>query len=324
MRRGDRRALWIAGAVAMALGYAWSFWLPFNKNLWTPSYVLWTAGIACWVLGLCHELVDRRGWPAWGRAFGVNAIAAYAGSAFLLYALVATGWLEPLYRHAFADWMTPRFGPYVPSLAYALAFVAAMCAVPTHMFFQLKGAYGLRTFSALWRTWFLLWFSAIALVFFLLAILYLGTCLLVILGNLVNVPAAMGEIISGAFNPEGVAGGVLGVLIIGFQRAAFSNEAGVGSILHLKERHQPFVAWSLDSGARIKGEAPVAIAPVQPVAALEADPMASAAHPASAAPSSASAPSESPAIRFPFVLFVVLACLAGVTFFWLARRKPAS
>ena len=73
----------------------------------------------------CGPRPSRRGWPAWGRAFGVNAIAAYAGSAFLLYALVATGWLEPLYRRGFADWMTPRFGPYVPSLAYALAFWAA-------------------------------------------------------------------------------------------------------------------------------------------------------------------------------------------------------
>jgi AGCS family alanine or glycine:cation symporter len=62
-----------------------------------------------------------------------------------------------------------------------------------------------------------------------MAILYLGTCLLVILGNIPNIPAAIGTIITGAFNPEGVAGGALGVLIIGFQRAAFSNEAGVGS-----------------------------------------------------------------------------------------------
>jgi len=62
-----------------------------------------------------------------------------------------------------------------------------------------------------------------------MAILYVGACLLVIVGNITNVPWAIGEIISGAFAPEGVAGGVLGVLIIGFQRAAFSNEAGVGS-----------------------------------------------------------------------------------------------
>ena len=62
-----------------------------------------------------------------------------------------------------------------------------------------------------------------------MAILYLGACLLVILGNATNIPAAIGAIVSGAFAPEGVAGGVVGVLIIGFQRAAFSNEAGVGS-----------------------------------------------------------------------------------------------
>ncbi len=62
-----------------------------------------------------------------------------------------------------------------------------------------------------------------------MAILYLVTCLLVILGNLANVPGAFGSIITGAFNPDGIAGGFVGVLIIGFQRAAFSNEAGVGS-----------------------------------------------------------------------------------------------
>lgn len=62
-----------------------------------------------------------------------------------------------------------------------------------------------------------------------MAILYLVTCLLVIFGNIANVPDALGTIVSGAFDPEGVAGGAVGVLVIGFQRAAFSNEAGVGS-----------------------------------------------------------------------------------------------
>ena len=62
-----------------------------------------------------------------------------------------------------------------------------------------------------------------------MAILYIGACALVIAGNIANVPAAFGSIVTGAFAPEGVAGGFVGVLIIGFQRAAFSNEAGVGS-----------------------------------------------------------------------------------------------
>ncbi|MBT0961863.1 alanine:cation symporter family protein [Denitromonas sp. IR12] len=40
---------------------------------------------------------------------------------------------------------------------------------------------------------------------------------------------AFGQIVSGAFTGEGVAGGILGALIQGFKRAAFSNEAGIGS-----------------------------------------------------------------------------------------------
>ncbi|QYJ04307.1 alanine:cation symporter family protein [Nocardioides panacisoli] len=62
-----------------------------------------------------------------------------------------------------------------------------------------------------------------------MAVIYIAACLLVILINVTEVPAAFGSIISGAFNPEGITGGVIGVLIIGFQRAAFSNEAGLGS-----------------------------------------------------------------------------------------------
>ncbi|MCZ7431432.1 alanine/glycine:cation symporter family protein [Streptomyces sp. WMMC1477] len=62
-----------------------------------------------------------------------------------------------------------------------------------------------------------------------MAILYVIACLLVISFNVTEVPNALGTIVTEAFNPEGVAGGVIGALIIGFKRAAFSNEAGIGS-----------------------------------------------------------------------------------------------
>ena len=58
---------------------------------------------------------------------------------------------------------------------------------------------------------------------------YVAACLIVILGSIDQVPGAFGDIIVGAFNPESMAGGFLGVLMVGFQRAAFSNEAGIGS-----------------------------------------------------------------------------------------------
>ncbi|MEM7262893.1 MAG: amino acid carrier protein [Planctomycetota bacterium] len=51
----------------------------------------------------------------------------------------------------------------------------------------------------------------------------------IILSNFGAIPDAVGQILGGAFSPEAIQGGFLGVLLIGVQRAAFSNEAGVGS-----------------------------------------------------------------------------------------------
>ena len=63
----------------------------------------------------------------------------------------------------------------------------------------------------------------------IMAVLYIGACITVLVVNFTAIPDAIGQIFVGAFNPEGIAGGVIGVLIQGFRRAAFSNEAGVGS-----------------------------------------------------------------------------------------------
>lgn len=72
LRRGTTKHLWRAGVIALAAGALWSLWLPFNKNLWTSSYVLWTGGWAMLASAACHALIDRRGWPALGRSFGVK------------------------------------------------------------------------------------------------------------------------------------------------------------------------------------------------------------------------------------------------------------
>ena len=62
-----------------------------------------------------------------------------------------------------------------------------------------------------------------------MALLYVLTALIVITINWDKVPAAFVSIWVGAFAPEGVTGGLIGVMIIGFRRAVFSNEAGLGS-----------------------------------------------------------------------------------------------
>lgn len=59
--------------------------------------------------------------------------------------------------------------------------------------------------------------------------LYVLTALIIIFMNISQVGTAFMAIIDGAFNSEAIYGGFIGVLIMGFQRASFSNEAGVGS-----------------------------------------------------------------------------------------------
>ena len=62
-----------------------------------------------------------------------------------------------------------------------------------------------------------------------MAVFYVLACLIVLGGNAGAIPEAFRLIFEGAFSPEGVTGGIIGVLITGVQRAAFSNEAGLGS-----------------------------------------------------------------------------------------------
>jgi AGCS family alanine or glycine:cation symporter len=59
--------------------------------------------------------------------------------------------------------------------------------------------------------------------------IYVLASLVIIFANIKYVGEAFGMIFSGAFTPEAGLGGIVGVIIVGFQRAAFSNEAGAGS-----------------------------------------------------------------------------------------------
>lgn len=77
--------------------------------------------------------------------------------------------------------------------------------------------------------------------------IYLSTALVIIFFNITEVPAAFGAILEGAFSPEGVTGGLIGVLIQGLRRASFSNEAGLGSaaIAHAAAKTREPVAEGL-------------------------------------------------------------------------------
>ncbi|KIX18278.1 sodium:alanine symporter family protein [Paracoccus sp. 228] len=62
-----------------------------------------------------------------------------------------------------------------------------------------------------------------------MAALYVGTALIIIAMNYDMIGQAFYQIFAGAFTNDGVVGGAIGALIQGFRRAAFSNEAGIGS-----------------------------------------------------------------------------------------------
>ena len=62
-----------------------------------------------------------------------------------------------------------------------------------------------------------------------MVVIYVAASIFVLLSKYDMIGDAFLQIFNGAFSPEGVAGGFVGVLVQGFRRAAFSNEAGVGS-----------------------------------------------------------------------------------------------
>jgi len=121
-----------AGVVAMVLGLAWDRAFPINKNLWTSSFAIFSAGLAAIVLAVAHWNLDVKGWRAWAmplHAFGRNPLAGYAGSVALDAALTRwtvhdTSIKSAIYQHAFASWIAPAAGAEAASLAYALAYVA--------------------------------------------------------------------------------------------------------------------------------------------------------------------------------------------------------
>ena len=62
-----------------------------------------------------------------------------------------------------------------------------------------------------------------------MCLLYLLCAVIIIAVNYHHIPAAFAAIFKGAFMPDAAVGGLVGVMIQGFKRAAFSNEAGIGS-----------------------------------------------------------------------------------------------
>ncbi len=87
-RAGEVKAagLAAAGAACLALAYLWNPFFPFNKNLWSSSFVLLVGGWSLLLLALFYLLVDVwriRGWSLFFVVIGVNAITIYVAGALV-------------------------------------------------------------------------------------------------------------------------------------------------------------------------------------------------------------------------------------------------
>lgn len=120
----------IGGLSCLVIGRLWGFLFPINKQLWTSSYVVFTAGWALLLLAVCYETIEVRDWK-WGRPFeimGLNAIFLFVASGIvariLLKTHIGTGENAPTtYTWIYENWFVPWAGPLNGSLAFAVSAV---------------------------------------------------------------------------------------------------------------------------------------------------------------------------------------------------------
>jgi len=123
--------LFVAGAVAIVIGWSWNPFFPINKALWTSSYVFFSGGLALEFLAFCYWLIDIKKYQRWAKpfvVFGVNAIALYVGSGLMvdLMGLVDLPWGSErislqgwIFQKLFLSWASPINA----SLLYAVSFI---------------------------------------------------------------------------------------------------------------------------------------------------------------------------------------------------------
>lgn len=134
-------AIFVFGNIGMVLGAIMDIWFPINKLLWSSSFVVFTAGFALNLLGVCYWLIDIKGHKRWSTpflVFGMNAIAAFFLSSLIAHLLglikisfmqggtsgVITGLVQvSLKSYICSRVFEPLFGAFNGSLLYAITYL---------------------------------------------------------------------------------------------------------------------------------------------------------------------------------------------------------
>jgi predicted acyltransferase len=129
----------MAGGLALAVvGWLWNLDLPFNKPVWTASYILSAAGWGTLVLGLFYLLIDVNGWRAWAFpliVFGMNAITAFVAPILVkVHFLREWVWSMPDGSHlplgeAFMNFLFTHAGRIAGGWLYTFSFILFWWAV---------------------------------------------------------------------------------------------------------------------------------------------------------------------------------------------------
>lgn len=135
--------MFVAGMGAVIIGWAWNFWFPINKPLWTSSYTVFTAGLALQGLALCYWLIDLKRYRRYGKPFvilGANALAVYFLSEVFARLITLIQFTEAggsridlkswIYQHVFVSWTSPINA----SLFFAITVVLLWLGVATILY----------------------------------------------------------------------------------------------------------------------------------------------------------------------------------------------
>lgn len=131
--------LFVWANVLMLAGWIWSFWFPLNKNLWTSSYVLWTAGLALHFLGFCYWFIDVKKITWWTKPFlvyGMNAITVFFLSGIVGRIMYMVKWTTAdgkeftiksyLFETFFLSWLEPINASLAWAIFYILIWLGLM------------------------------------------------------------------------------------------------------------------------------------------------------------------------------------------------------
>jgi predicted acyltransferase len=123
--------LFIAGAMMTFAGFLLSYGCPFNKKIWSPTFVLVTCGLASTLLALLVWIIDIKGrkrWSIFFETFGVNPLFIYVAAA--VFAILSGniyitygGDLITIKGFIYTVCLQPVFGDYFGSFLFAALFV---------------------------------------------------------------------------------------------------------------------------------------------------------------------------------------------------------